>query len=112
MAKQSKRAPDVDLAEMLPFWEVSLKAARKSPATIKSYRDGVNRFIAWCDAESVPAILDKTTVRAFTAALLDDGLQPATVTARQLGVRRFSAWLADEGEIPDDPLIGLKSTLR
>ncbi|KUH98035.1 hypothetical protein AU190_22225 [Mycolicibacterium acapulense] len=37
------------------------------------------------------------------------GLEPATARARQLAVRRFSAWLADEGEIDDDPLLGLKA---
>lgn len=104
-----KRPPVVDLAEMLPFWTVSLKAARKSPATIKSYTAGVRAYLGWCASEGAPAALDKATVRAFTAALLDSGLEAATVTARQLGVRRFSAWLAEEGEIADDPLIGLKS---
>jgi integrase/recombinase XerD len=34
---------------------------------------------------------------------------PATARGRQLAVRRFSDWLADEGEIPVDPLVGITS---
>lgn len=105
-----RKAPvSVDLTELLPYWEVSLKATRKSPATIKSYTTGVRAYLDWCASEGAPPVLDKAQVRAFTAGLLDSGLQASTVTARQLGVRRFSAWLADEGEIPDDPLLGVKS---
>jgi site-specific recombinase XerD len=47
-------------------------------------------------------------MRAWIAELLADGAEPATARIRQQGVRRFSAWLAAEGELPDDPLLGLK----
>ena len=36
-------------------------------------------------------------------------MAPATIRARQLPVRRFASWLAEEGEIPTDPFLGLKS---
>ncbi len=48
-------------------------------------------------------------MKGFVADLLEGGAEPATARARQLGVRRFSAWLAEEGEIDDDPLLGLKA---
>ncbi|OBH55630.1 integrase [Mycobacterium sp. E2479] len=41
--------------------------------------------------------------------MLDNGAEPSTARARQLGVRRFSAWLTEEGEFSDDPLLGLKA---
>ena len=37
------------------------------------------------------------------------GQEAATVHSRQLGVGRFSAWLVEEGELPSDPLLGLKA---
>ena len=104
-----KRPVDVDLAALLPSWELSLRAERKSPATVKSYGDGVRRYLAWCASTTVPPVLDKATVNAFTVDLLDEGAEAATVRSRQLGIRRFSAWLTEEGEIPDDPLIGLRA---
>jgi site-specific recombinase XerD len=48
-------------------------------------------------------------MKDFVADLLDAGAEPSTARSRQLGVRRFSAWLAEEGEIDDDPLLGLKA---
>jgi site-specific recombinase XerD len=89
-------------------WRLHLRAERKSDQTIKNYTTGVMQFLDHCAREDVPAVLDKKTVNAFVAAILDGGAEAATARARQLGVRRFSAWLADEEEIPRDELLGLK----
>lgn len=97
-----------DLAILLPSWQLALRAERKSPQTVKSYTDGVRRFLTWAEETGTPAVLDKPTVNAFTVDLIDQGAEGATVRSRQLGVRRFSAWLAEEGEIPADQLVGIK----
>ncbi len=102
------KAP-LDLGALLPSWELALRAERKSPATVKSYGDGVRAFIEWCRVEGVPAVIDKPTLNGFTAGLLEAGREASTVRSRQLGVRRFSAWLAEEGEIAADPLLGVKA---
>jgi integrase len=68
----------------------------------------VRRFLGWCASEGRAASLDRLTVTAFTAGLLEDGAEATTARARQLAVRRFSAWLASEGEIPRDDLAGVK----
>lgn len=95
---------------LVDSWVVSLRAERKSPQTVKTYTDGVRMFRDWAEDAGVPPHLDRATVNTFAAHLLDDlGREPATVRARQLALKRFSAWLADEGEIPEDRLIGLKS---
>lgn len=99
----------VDLAGLLPSWELHLRAERKSPETVKSYGDGVRRFLAWADGEGRPAVLDRAGVNAFTADLLEAGAEPATARARQLALRRFSAWLREEGESDADHLLGLKA---
>src|SRR3954467_7299220 len=95
------------LADLLPSWELALRAERKSPQTIKSYGDGVRAFIRWCEAHNHFPALDRDLVKGFVADLLGAGAEPTTARARQLGVRRFSAWLAEEGEVDDDPLLGL-----
>lgn len=104
-----KPVPPPDLVMLMSSWRVGLRAERKSPATIKSYTEGVRLFLAWCESTGAPPTLTKASVNGFTADLLDSGAQAATVRARQLGIRRFSAWLADEGEMPVDPLLGMKS---
>jgi site-specific recombinase XerD len=104
-----RKPPSIDLAVLLPSWELSLRAERKSPQTIKSYGDGVRAFLRWCHERGHSPALDRELMKGFVADLLDGGAEPATARARQLGVRRFSAWLAEEGEIDDDPLLGLKA---
>ncbi|HMC02862.1 MAG TPA: tyrosine-type recombinase/integrase, partial [Cellulomonadaceae bacterium] len=98
-----------DLTLLLTSWELSLRAERKSPQTVKSYGDGVRGFLTWCRANGHTPALDKALVNGFTAGLLAAGREATTVRSRQLGLRRFAAWLVDEGEIPADPLLGLKA---
>jgi site-specific recombinase XerD len=97
-----------DLTALFDSWLLHLRAERKSTQTIKSYGDGVRLWLAWCERTGHSPTLDRRTVNAFVAELLESGLEPATARARQLSLRRFSAWLAEEGEIDRDELLGLK----
>ena len=97
-----------DLALLLDSWELSLRAERKAPGTVKSYGDGVRRFLTWCEQAQRPAVLDRPTVSRFVAGLLDAGAEPSTARSRQLALRRFSSWLLDEGESAVDALVGAK----
>jgi site-specific recombinase XerD len=92
----------------LDSWELHLRAERKSPQTIKTYGDGVRRFLAWAEARGRAPSLDRHTVNAFVADLLDGGAQASTARSRQLALRRFSRWLADEAEIDRDQLADLR----
>lgn len=97
-----------DLSALLDSWLLNLRAERKSPQTIKTYGDGIRRFIAWAAEADMAPELDRPTVNAFIASLLDDGAEPSTARSRQLALRRISAWLAEEGEIDSDQLVNLK----
>jgi integrase/recombinase XerD len=101
-------AQSLDYASLITSWSVHLKAERKSHLTIDSYVAGANGFLRYCEREHLEPVLDRRTVSAYIADLLDNGAEGTTARQRQLGVRRFSAWLAEEGEIDDDRLIGLK----
>ncbi|MFZ4279246.1 tyrosine-type recombinase/integrase [Streptomyces rhizosphaericola] len=97
-----------DIAAYLDSWLLHLSAERKSAQTLKTYGDGVRAFIRWAEREGRAPSLDRPTVNAFVAALLDAGASASTARSRQLAVRRFSAWLAGEGEIAADALSALK----
>lgn len=99
---------DIDLSALAESWQWELRAQRKSESTIKSYLAGVQAFLRWCDSDGRPAVLDRATVAAFVAALLDSGAEAATARIRQLALRRFSKWLAAEEEIPRDELLGME----
>lgn len=98
----------LDLAALLPSWELALRAERKSPQTVKAYGDGVRRFLGWCHDTGREPVLTRAVVAAFVTDLLDAGAEPSTARSRQLALRRFSSWLTEEGEMPADPLLGSK----
>ncbi|MBB1032564.1 tyrosine-type recombinase/integrase [Dietzia sp. SLG310A2-38A2] len=108
MARRKKSPPPLDLVHLLPSWELALRAERKSPATVKSYGDGVRKFIEWTGTADVPPVLDKPTVNRFVSELLDAGAEAATARSRHLALRRFSAWLVEEDEADEDLLLGSK----
>lgn len=99
----------LDIAALLPSWQLALRAERKSPGTVKTYSAGVEGFLRWCQSTGTEPELTKPTVQAFVASVLDGGAEAATAHARLKGVRLFSAWLADEKEIDEDPLEGMRS---
>src|SRR6478735_8716292 len=101
-----KALPQVDLSALLPSWLLSLRADRKSEQTVKVYGDGVRFYLRWCDRVHAGP-LERASLRRWVAELLDGANQPATARARQHAVRRFTAWLAEEGEIPSDPFLGM-----
>jgi site-specific recombinase XerC len=99
---------DPDLRALLESWTIHLRAERKAEGAIRLYATGVRAFLAWRDRQARPATLDRATVAAFVAELLNDGKEAATARVRQLALRRFAAWLTEEGELDADPLAGLK----
>lgn len=100
--------PLLDLAALLPSWQLSLRAERKSPGTVKVYTDGVNKFLRWCEENGQQPELSRTTVQAFLSELLDDGAEANTAKSRDMALKRYAAWLVDEGELDANPLLGLK----
>jgi integrase/recombinase XerD len=106
--KISTMADRLNYASLITSWTVHLRAERKSPSTIESYVAGAQGFLRFCEREGLEPNLDRRTVSAYVAGLLDEGAAATTARQRQLAVRRFSAWLVEEDELDDDRLLGLK----
>lgn len=99
----------VSQAELLAqSWQLSLRAERKSPQTLKAYGDGVRQYLAWC-ADHHAEVVSRSSLNHWVAAMLDAGAAASTARARQLAVRRFASWLSEEGEIDADPFLGVKA---
>lgn len=96
------------LRDLGESWALALRADRKSDQTLKAYGDGLRLYLDWCQAQDVPP-LERASIRAWVAALLEGGAAASTARSRQLAVRRFTAWLAEEGELDADPFLGIKA---
>jgi integrase/recombinase XerD len=99
--------PD-EMASALTSWRLHLRGENRSPETVKSYQQGVHRFMEWCKKVNEDPVLDKAHVNRFVVAQLDAGRASSTVACRQLAIRQFSAWLAAEDYIDVDELLGLR----
>lgn len=93
-----------NLADLMPSWQLTMKAENKSPRTITTYTAGVESFLAWCARTGTPAELTKPAAQAWIADMLGGGAQATTATTRLGGVKRFAAWLSEEGELPANPI--------
>jgi site-specific recombinase XerD len=100
--------PAVDLRELLNSWEIILLAQNKSPTTITSYMRGVRLYFEWCEQNGHPVELTRGQVQQYAAELIAAGKEANTVRLRLAALRQFAKWLVEEGELPDDPLVGLK----
>ena len=95
------------MRELLEVWIVHLKAERKSPATLRTYRTGVEQFIAWCEKNGQEPVPSRNLVAAWIAELLEAGAEANTANSRLSAVKRFSRWLWEQGEQELDPLRGM-----
>jgi integrase len=84
-----------------------MRAERKSPATIKCYRDGARSYLRWCESSGNEPLLSKASAQAWIAEMLGNGAEGSTAKARAKGLRRFCAWLVAEGEIAENPMDGV-----
>ena len=99
-----------DLALLVGDFERSLRAANKTPRTIKIYGDSARRLIAFLEAQGMPTAAEevgRAHIEAFTADQLAR-FKPATASQRYRALAQLFKWLAAEGEIPVNPFDRMK----
>lgn len=103
----------MDLAALVDSWRPALRRPQINPDN-RLLCEGVDLYLRWCAEEARPAVLDRHTVRAWVAHLLDSGAEPNTARARLMALKRFSAWLVEEDELDrrDEALLRLRATHR
>ncbi|QZA20285.1 tyrosine-type recombinase/integrase [Mycobacterium malmoense] len=85
-----------------------MQADRKATYTIDSYVRGARYYLTWCAAELNEHPFTRPALQRWTTHILSSGAEPTTARIRQQAVCRFAAWLVDEGEIDQNPFLGVK----
>lgn len=84
--------------------------------TVKAYLAGVDVFCDWFMAENFEPLaiedLTPTDLRSYRAALVAEGLAPASINQRLAAVRAFCNWAVAEGLIRDNPADGIRGIRR
>jgi site-specific recombinase XerD len=87
-----------------------LRAANKSPNTIKAYLDAVARLDGFLLARGMPRAV-ATIHREHVEAFVEDQvarLKPASAANRYRSLQQFFKWLVDEGEISESPMTRMR----
>jgi site-specific recombinase XerD len=95
-----------DLTEHLDLWLLDLAAQRRSPRTIKTYKDCITGYLRWLDDTGRPQEVTLDLVRGYLAHMAANGAS-STTRLRHAALRQFSKWLAAEGIIDSDPIVKL-----
>jgi site-specific recombinase XerD len=88
----------------------SLRAANKSPNTIKAYLDAVGRLDAFLEVQGMPRLVAGIR-REHVEAFIEDQLarlKPASAANRYRSLQQFFRWLVDEGEVRESPMARMK----
>lgn len=105
----------IPIADLAASFSRSLRAAGKSDRTRVIYGQSIRFYCAWLDEQGRPATLDQLnrhSIAAWLAHLVDSGNEPSTVATRLRGMRRFCRWLVVEGELDRAPTEGVEMPAR
>ena len=100
-------APRLGLRAAVDSWRLSLRAANRSPATIKTYLDAATRFESFVAERGMPASLEgirREHVEAFLVSLQEAGSRPATFSLAYRCLQAFWKWAVSEDEVRESPM--------
>jgi len=110
VARQGASAPVAvepgSLVSLLRSWELSLRAARKSPKTIRSYLESGRQLADFLGAAGMPvdvAAIRREHVEAFIVDVMDQWAV-STAATRFRGLQQLFKWMVEEGEIERSPM--------
>src|SRR6266508_5281633 len=101
----------VDISALLPSWQRSLRAARRSARTVQSYTESAEQLADFLVRKGMPtavASIRREHVEAFVEDL-DTRFKPATVGVRFRSLQQLFRWLLEEGEITSNPMERMRS---
>lgn len=99
------------LSDLAASFRRSLRAAGKADGTLRLYGQSIQFFCDWLTAQGRPTTLDQLnrhSISAWLADLIERGNEPSTVATRLRGMRRFCRWLVIEGEVEKAPTEGVE----
>jgi site-specific recombinase XerD len=94
------------LANLIASWERSLRAANRSPKTIRAYGDSARLFERFLAEHGMPTTVAKIG-REHVEVFVEDQLarhKPTTASVRYRSLQQFFKWALEESEIEHNPM--------
>lgn len=105
-----KPLPHPDFVALEPSWELALRSESYADNSVRTYLYGLRSLRDWAAEHrpgSGPADLARADIRAWLVWFRDSGAQSSTARKRYDGAKRFYHWALDEGEVVEDPFLGV-----
>jgi site-specific recombinase XerD len=99
------------LVAVLPSFERSLRAARRSPRTIDNYLSTARAFSSWLEEKGHPpevGLIKREFIESWLLVLEDRGNTPSTLASRYRCLQQFFRWLEIEEEITLSPMAKMR----
>jgi integrase/recombinase XerD len=96
-----------DWPDLRASFVLALRAARRSPATIRTYLEGCDAFAVFLAERSPGRLVEQATrddLRAFLVSLEERGLKSNSVATRHSGLRALYAFMVDDEIILSNPM--------
>lgn len=107
---EQTRNVQIDIPALLPSWQRSLRAARRSPRTVQSYTESAEQLSDFLVRRGMPTAVEsirREHVESFIEDL-DSRFRPATVAVRYKSLKQLFRWLVEEGEVTSDPMARMR----
>jgi site-specific recombinase XerD len=99
-----------DIAAELPHYRRHLRSLNRSPKTIETYMESVQKFGDFLVARGMPLAIEnirREHIESFVEELLTRW-KPATAANRYHGLQGFFAWAVEEGLLRESPMLKMK----
>lgn len=100
------------LEKAAPSFVRSLRAANKSPATIRAYSSAVSLLDRYLASQGMPravGAIRREHIEAWLVSLQEAGNRPSSVNNRYRSLLPLWKWLLEEGEIIESPMAKMQA---
>jgi integrase/recombinase XerC len=109
----SKATNEVPVNESwnLEGFYTTLRAADRSPSTIRAYRSDTEQFVAWAHERDCdnPKKVTKRLLREYLAHMTERGDQRTSIMRRRASLRSYFVWLVERGYLTESPAARLSA---
>jgi site-specific recombinase XerD len=95
----------------LDGFSVTLRAADRSPATLRAYKSDLQQFVTWARGRHVtdPEGVSTRVLREYLVFMTERGDERTSIVRRRASLRGYFSWLVERGHLSQSPAARLSA---